>query len=313
MDKTSFSYIHRPLEINDSTAYPVIDILSQIAFDKYKCKYCNDFCINCKLFEIQVRSKWDKKFNRPDDCLTTLESREDEMDHYTERLHKAALFGSIDIWDEFLDKVIAPFHSNERQTTIQDMRTWVKRGYLLKSDLQTFCQRERIELSFIQEEKSEFHGEIQNTSSVSDENSIHHEKIELPSSDVTQNVIEINENQSISLSQVDVPNENLNKIHHSEIKFKKPVIGTFSRHVTYLAASQIEQKSGRQTNEHEVMALLQEWASVGRHARLVGASKNGVMWLVSNKSKPQEYDLEACRKALKDWRDMGSFTPDPIA
>lgn len=313
MDHIKNSSISRVIKINNSTAYPVIDILSQIGFDKFNCKYCNNFCIDCKLFEVKFQRKWSKEFNRPDDCLSTLKAREDEMDYYTERLHKAAIFGIIDIWDKFLDKVIPPFQSNERQTTIQDMRSWVKNGYLLKSDLQTFCQRERIEVSFIQEVKSEFRGDLQNTISALDEIPMQDEIIEVLSSGVTENVIETNDNKSISSNQFDVLNENLNDTQQSKNKFRNPVIRTFSRHVTYLAASKIEQESGRQTNEHEVMALLQEWARVGRYPRLVGVSINGVSWLVSNKPKPQEYDLEACRKALKDWRDMGSFTPDPIA
>lgn len=269
--------------------------------------------MDCELFEVQGRANWAPKHNRPDDCLTTLRYRDDEIDYYTERLYKAVSLGQVDIWNEHLDKVIAPFLSNERQTTISDLRSWIKKGFLLKSDLQNFCQRERIELTFIPEIELDPHNESKCINVASDEKIIEPQRSETASSNAKQVVDLIDTNSSIPINGIGTSTKNIAKDLQSKSESKSPVARSFTRKVTYIAASEIEEKSGRKTNEHEVMQLLKEWARSGRYSQLVSESKNGVMWFASGKAKPQEYDLDACRKALKAWRDAGSFKPDPIS
>jgi hypothetical protein len=72
------------------------------------------------------------------------------------------------------------------------------------------------------------------------------------------------------------------------------------RKLTIEAAWGIEVETGRTATASAVIERLHKWVDDRKEGCLISKTKHGVTWMTT-KCVDKPYDLEACRKTLKDW------------
>lgn len=185
---------------------------------------------------------------------------------------------------------------NQKETYSSAM-LWAKMYYILKKDLLSFCNSEKIHVVFDNEINKSFELDTNYDSVQKQKNDAEKENREEFFLEIDCLLKDTNSNSNVN-SVADSVSEMIIKDPDNPPGITSGMVAITE--LAIRAAWQLECQTGRKASAKDVIKMLQSWVGSRDHTELREILPHGVKWMtISNVEK--DYNNEACRKTLTAW------------